>query len=93
MGRNRKERRQKLAEEKEEEEESSDSGGLELTEEEQWRLVNETGILKKLAAEPSRPAPRPSDEDEEDVSPFAEEIFQTTCFAIPMSFMLLLMEM
>ena len=91
MGRNRKERRQKLAEEREDE--VSDSGGLELTEEEQWRLVNETGILKKLPAEPARPAPRPSDEDEEEVSPFAEEIFQTTCFAIPMSFMLLLMEM
>lgn len=90
MGRNRKERRQKLAEEREDE--GSDSGGLELTEEEQWRLVNETGILKKLPAEPSRPT-QPSDEDEDEVSPFAEEIFQTTCFAIPMSFMLLLMEM
>ena len=89
MGRNRKERRQKLAEEREDE--PSDSGGLELTEEEQWRLVNETGILKKLPAEPSRP--QPSDEDEEEVSPFAEEIFQTTCFVIPMSFMLLLIEM
>lgn len=89
MGRNRKEKRQKLAEEKDEDE-SSESGGLELTEEEQWRIVSETGILNKLPAEP---APQPSDEDEEDASPFADEIFQTTCFAIPMTFMLLLMEM
>ncbi|PCH41182.1 hypothetical protein WOLCODRAFT_137238 [Wolfiporia cocos MD-104 SS10] len=67
---------------------SEASGNLELSEEEQWRIVNESGILKKMPQ-----PPRSQDEDEgQDEVTFAEEIFDATLFIIPMSFLLLLME-
>ncbi|KAH9843801.1 uncharacterized protein C8Q71DRAFT_852325 [Rhodofomes roseus] len=52
---------------------------LELTEEEQWRIVNETGVLKQFAAPHSQ---KPPDETEEAL-PLAEEIFNATLFVIP----------
>lgn len=63
-------------------------GNLELPEEEQWRIINETGILKKF------PGPRASDVvHEEEQTPFADEVFNAMLLIIPMSFLLLLMEM
>ncbi|KZT74438.1 hypothetical protein DAEQUDRAFT_807568 [Daedalea quercina L-15889] len=88
MGNNRRERRRNKA--AEEEDVTPDSDNLELTEEEQWRIINETGILKKFPAQP--PNARPPDEEEDEGWPLAEEIFNTTVFLIPMSFLLLLME-
>ncbi|KAF9820980.1 hypothetical protein IEO21_00957 [Rhodonia placenta] len=62
-------------------------GNLELPEEEQWRIINETGILKKF------PGPRASDVvHEEEQTPFADEVFNAMLLIIPMSFLLLLME-
>ncbi|KAG6813490.1 hypothetical protein H0H92_010515 [Tricholoma furcatifolium] len=60
------------------------SSTTEISEEEQWRLVNDSGILSKLKTQPIA-------EEEED-APLAEEIFNATVFIIPMSFLLLLME-
>ncbi|KAI0269163.1 hypothetical protein BC834DRAFT_820423 [Gloeopeniophorella convolvens] len=72
------------------------TGGLEISEEEQWRLIRETGILNKISGSEqsftpttsSRTSPA-SDDDEE--YPLAEEIFAATTILIPISFLLLLM--
>ncbi|KAI0751322.1 hypothetical protein C8Q80DRAFT_1268578 [Daedaleopsis nitida] len=70
------------------------SNKVDISEEEQWRIINETGILKQVPRDlPSRP--EPSGEvaaEEEGLPPFVEEIFNTTMLIIPMSFMLLMME-
>jgi len=60
---------------------------LELSEEEQWRIINQTGVLNKLPTQA-----KPQVEDVEETLPFADEIFNTTLYLIPMSFTLLLME-
>lgn len=70
---------------------SGPTPNLEISEEEQWRLINETGILKK-------PIPRSSAatmevEKEEDVTPLAEEIFNSVILIVPFSFLLLMFEM
>lgn len=57
-----------------------------IPEDEQWRLVNESGILKKIKDIP------PEDTDE-GLPPLAEEIFNAIVLIMPMSFLLLLMEM
>jgi hypothetical protein len=58
----------------------------EIPEEEQWRLINDSGILKKVT-ETSPP------DSVEESWPLAEEIFNAVIFIIPMSFLLMLMEM
>lgn len=63
---------------------------LEISEEEQWRIINETGILNKV--------PRPltkisTDDDEELISPLAEEIFNSVTLIMPFTFLLILFEM
>lgn len=63
---------------------------MEISEEEQWRLVNETGILKNAIPRASKAVAE--DEEEED-TPLAEEIFNSILFIIPFSFCLLLFEM
>ncbi|KAF7966791.1 hypothetical protein HWV62_36995 [Athelia sp. TMB] len=62
--------------------------GIEISEEEQWRLINETGILKQ-------PIPRPSAEDveKEQDQTLADEIFSAITLIIPFTFCLLLFEM
>ena len=73
---------------------------VDIPEDEQWRIINETGILKQIPREwnPSRPADQEQkategSDEEEGLSPFAEEVFSAAMLAIPMSFMLLMMEM
>jgi hypothetical protein len=56
----------------------------ELSEDEQWRLINDTGILNRH--------PVASRDDEED-TPLAEEIFNSVILIIPFSFLLLMMDM
>ncbi|CCM05648.1 uncharacterized protein FIBRA_07878 [Fibroporia radiculosa] len=67
---------------------TSEPGLLDLSEDEQWRIVNQTGILKKLSS--SEREQRTEDEERVD---FGDEVFNATLFIIPMSFLLLLMEM
>ncbi|KAI0069089.1 hypothetical protein BV25DRAFT_1986615 [Artomyces pyxidatus] len=68
---------------------------IHISEEEQWRIIQETGILKTASElPPSAVRPRqaePNDADEPIFSPFAEELFATTALLIPISFLLLMM--
>lgn len=67
---------------------------VQISEEEQLRLIEQTGILKEISVsgETSSTSPRASDDDEDDY-PLAEEIFAATTLLIPMSFLLLMMYM
>jgi len=66
---------------------SSEDETLLLSEEEQWRLVNESGILKTL------PQTVNEGSSHEEDSTLADEIFNSALLIIPFSFLLLLMEM
>jgi hypothetical protein len=59
---------------------------IEIPEAEQWRLINETGILKKAI-------PKPNTVAAEDDTPLAEEIFGAVTLIIPFSFLLFLFDM
>jgi hypothetical protein len=59
---------------------------LEIPEDEQWRLINETGILKEAIPKPNAPT------IEEETS-LAEEMFGTVTLIIPFSFLLLMFDM
>lgn len=63
------------------------SSTIEIPEDEQLRLIKESGIMGKVA---SIPKPEPH---EEDITPFAEEMFGAIVLIIPFCFLLLLMEM
>ncbi|KAI0049627.1 hypothetical protein FA95DRAFT_1581675 [Auriscalpium vulgare] len=68
--------------------------GLQISEEEQWRLVEQSGVLKK--ASDALPGARPGrtaveEEEEEEEHPYMDEAFAITTIVIPMSFLLLLM--
>ena len=73
---------------------------VQLSEEEQLRLIERTGILKETPVrfrpgqkhEASSTPPQASFDEEEDY-PLAEEIFAATTLLIPMSFLLLMMYM
>ena len=76
------------------------SSKIEVPEEEQWRLIRESGILKRASETPSFVETIPDQnihaeaiEDDDEEWPLAEEIFAATTIAIPMSFLLLLMYM
>ncbi|RDB22676.1 hypothetical protein Hypma_010291 [Hypsizygus marmoreus] len=85
MARNRKANSQKA----EKDATSSSTEASEIPEDEQWRLVNESGILGKMAS-----IPRANEEEvqEPELTPLGEEIFNSIILIIPMSFVLLLME-
>ena len=59
---------------------------VELAEDEQWRLINESGILQKVST-------KEEDEEEEEDYPLAEEIFSAVTLIVPFSFLLLMMDM
>ncbi|KAH9062160.1 hypothetical protein EDB87DRAFT_372050 [Lactarius vividus] len=65
---------------------------VQISEEEQLRLIEQTGILKEIGQrhEASPTTPR-IDVDDDDDYPLAEEIFVATTLLIPMSFLLLMM--
>ncbi|KAH9007005.1 hypothetical protein EDB86DRAFT_2869499 [Lactarius hatsudake] len=68
---------------------------VQISEEEQLRLIEQTGILKEIPVsgqrhEASSTTPRADVDDDEDY-PLAEEIFVATTLLIPMSFLLLMM--
>ncbi|KAJ7591140.1 hypothetical protein C8J56DRAFT_934782 [Mycena floridula] len=56
---------------------------VEIPESEQWRLINESGILKKDQTEPPIDA---------EPKPLAQEILEAIFFIVPFSFLLLMME-
>ena len=59
----------------------------EIPEEEQWRIINETGLLKQL------PNPPRTTQVEEEETPFAEEILNTMLLVVPFTFLLVMMDM
>ena len=60
----------------------------EISEEEQWRLINETGLLKQL---PNSPSVARVEEEEE--TPFAVEILNALLLIAPFTFLLVMMDM
>lgn len=77
---------------------SQNTPDLQISEEEQWRLIEQSGLLKKVPTsdhEPtssSTPQANQGDDNEEEY-PLAEELFAATTLLIPMSFLLLMMYM
>jgi hypothetical protein len=63
---------------------------VDISEEEQWRLINQSGVLKKVAAATQSPATQPSVAEP---STLGDELFNTALYTIPVSSLLLLMEM
>ncbi len=78
---------------------SQNTPDLQLSEEEQWRLIEQSGILKKVPTsdhEPtssSTPPQANQGNDDEEEYPLAEELFAATTLLIPISFLLLMMYM
>ncbi|KAI0649985.1 hypothetical protein C8Q79DRAFT_941816 [Trametes meyenii] len=72
---------------------ASKSTAVDIPEEEQWRIIKESGILNQIPSESKEKQGAAEDEDEDyEISPLADEIFRAIYLVIPMSFMLLLME-
>ncbi|EJF63001.1 hypothetical protein DICSQDRAFT_83823 [Dichomitus squalens LYAD-421 SS1] len=66
---------------------------IDIPEHEQWRIIKESGVLKQIPQDPkSTTVDERAEDEEEGLSPFAEEVFNSMMLVIPMSFMLLLME-
>lgn len=61
---------------------------IEISEEDQWRIIKDSGILNNL---PQTHTAQQEDAEELDVT-LADEIFNASLLVIPMSFLLLLME-
>ncbi|KLO16322.1 hypothetical protein SCHPADRAFT_823341 [Schizopora paradoxa] len=63
------------------------SGIEEIPEDEQWRLIDQSGILSNIPKPDAKDSKPKSEEDEssEPFSPFCEEIFQSMLLIIPMS--------
>jgi hypothetical protein len=61
----------------------------EISEEEQWRIINETGLLNQL---PTFPHTTRTEEAEEE-TPFAEEILNAMLLIAPFTFLLVMMDM
>ncbi|KAI1792949.1 hypothetical protein LXA43DRAFT_299987 [Ganoderma leucocontextum] len=72
---------------------SSNGEPVDIPEAEQWRIIQESGVLKQIAKVSKTTKAEDGVDDEEDgLSPFAEEVFNAMMLIIPMSFMLLLMD-
>ncbi|KAK0206498.1 hypothetical protein DFS33DRAFT_1255526 [Desarmillaria ectypa] len=65
---------------------------IHLSEEEQWRLINESGVLHKVSAAEGAPSSEGIKESIEEDTPLAEEIFDAVVLIIPFTFLLVLME-
>ncbi|SJL01939.1 uncharacterized protein ARMOST_05263 [Armillaria ostoyae] len=66
---------------------------IQLSEEEQWRLINESGVLHQVAAAEGAPSSEGIKQGKEEDSPLAEEIFDAVVLIIPFTFLLVMMEM
>lgn len=65
---------------------------IEISEEEQWRLIHDTGILHKVSDVTNSEAAATDTQGREALD-LGDEIFNATLLIIPFSFLLLLMEM
>ncbi|KAG6335324.1 hypothetical protein ID866_3756 [Astraeus odoratus] len=66
------------------------SGSITIAEEEQWRLVRESGVLTKVKSDQDA-KPSSESEPEDTPSPLAEEIFNASVVIMPMTFFLIMM--
>lgn len=66
----------------------SPSNQPEISEEEQRRIIDETGLLKQLPS-----SPRTTRVKKEEETPFAEEILNALLLVAPFTFLLVLMDM
>lgn len=66
---------------------------IEISEEEQWRLINESGVLKNIPRPIQTAQAGPADDGQQDSPSLGEEILDTILYTIPFSFLLLMMEM
>ena len=66
----------------------SPSDQPEISEQEQWRIINETGLLKELPN-----PPRTERVEAEEETPFAEEILNAMLLIAPFTFLLVMMDM
>ena len=72
---------------------SSKADAIDIPEAEQWRIIQESGILKQIPKDSKAPKTEDgADGEEDDLSPFAEEVLNSMMLIIPMSFMLFLMD-
>lgn len=77
---------------------SQNAPELQISEEERWRLIEQSGILKKVPTADHEPTSSSTPQanqgnDEEEEYPLAEELFAATTILIPISFLLLMMYM
>lgn len=70
---------------------SDDLQDIKISEEEQWRLVRESGVLSKVAV--NTDAKESKSEPDDGPGALAEEIFDAAIIIMPMTFFLILMEM
>ncbi|KAH9853809.1 hypothetical protein C2E23DRAFT_776710 [Lenzites betulinus] len=90
MGKNRKDMR---AKQQASASSASKTTAIDIPEEEQWRIIKESGILKQAGASTAaQEAALGGDDEDYEISPLADEVFRALFLAIPMSFMLLLMD-
>lgn len=61
---------------------------VDLSEEDQWRIIRESGVLKKIV-----PETKEEPQEEQLLSPFTEEVFAALALIIPHCALLLMMEM
>lgn len=66
----------------------SPSNQPEIPEEEQRRIINETGLLKQLSN-----SPRTARVEKEEETPFCEEILNAMLLIAPFTFLLVMMDM
>lgn len=66
---------------------------VDIPEMEQWRIIEESGILKKISKDDAEPASTNVEEEEGKLSPLTEEIFSAINLIIPICFVLLMMDM
>lgn len=72
---------------------SSKGEAIDIPEAEQWRIIQESGILKQIPKDSKTSKTEGgADNEEDDLSPFAEEVLNSMMLIIPMSFMLFLMD-
>jgi len=67
------------------------SNNAEIPEDEQWRLIRESGLLQQIPQETQQETPVETDDDDEENSIF-DEIFSAILLIIPFSFLLIMME-
>ncbi|KAI0829414.1 hypothetical protein BC628DRAFT_1135412 [Trametes gibbosa] len=90
MGKNRKDAR---AKQQASASPASKTTAIDIPEEEQWRIIKESGILKQAGASTAAAEASLEGEDEDyEISPLADEVFRALYLVIPMSFLLLLMD-